>query len=264
MTYVQAVILGLVQGLTEFLPVSSSGHLALFEHWLGVAPDLSLGILLHAGTLLAVIVFYAADLWAVVRSIMGLGRDRAYWRRLFWLLVIASLPTGIMGFLLQSRVEQAFGSLRAVGVAFAFTGVVLWLAGRQAPGRAGAERMTFGQAMLVGIGQGVAVFPGVSRSGLTVSTGLFLGLDRSFAARFAFLLSIPAIGGAFLLDLVHGLGAASTGASLYGPYLAGFAVAAVAGYLSIKLLLRVVEQGRLSLFAYYCWFAAAVTLWFAR
>lgn len=263
MTYAQAVVLGIVQGLTEFLPVSSSGHLAVVAHLLGIAPDLGSSILLHAGTLVAVIVFYAGDLWAMLQSLFGAGQEPKKWRRLFWLLVIASVPTAIIGVLLASRVEKAFGSLRAVGVSFILTGVVLWLAGHRPPGRIGANRARPGQAILVGIGQGVAVFPGVSRSGLTVATGLLLGFEREFAARFAFLLSVPAIGGAFALDMLHGLGT-SGAMAWHRPDWLGFAVAAVAGYVSIRFLLRLIEKGKLAVFSYYCWLAGLLTLWLAR
>ncbi len=263
MTYAQAVLLGIVQGLTEFLPVSSSGHLAVAAHLLGIAPDLGSSILLHAGTLVAVIVFYARDLWAILQGVFGAGREPKKWRRLFWLLVIASVPTGIMGLLLASRVEQAFGSLTAVGVSFILTGVVLWVAGHKPAGRTGVSRATPWQAVVVGIGQGIAVFPGISRSGLTVSTGLLLGFEREFAARFAFLLSVPAIAGAFALDLLHGVGA-SGAMAWHGPDWLGFAVAAVTGYASISILLRIIEKGKLSVFSYYCWLVGLLTLWLAH
>lgn len=280
-TIVEAVILGIIQGVTEFLPVSSSGHLVLAQHWLGIAGDaLTFDVMVHAGSLLAIVVVLRHELASVIQGLLG-GRtpEARAGRRLFWQLVVATLPLVAVGLLLRDWVDEAFSS-PYVSIALLFvTGVVLLYADRASDVRiqpigapagrmggfssrvGGAEATTWLQAAWMGISQAFAVLPGLSRSGITMSTGMVTGLSRESAARFSFLMSIPAILGATVLEgrgLVTGevVSVASPTALAVGA-----AVSAVVTYLAVVLFLRFVRNGRLAPFAYYTWALAAVMLW---
>lgn len=256
MSIVQAVILGLVQGLTEFIPVSSSGHLVIFQHLLGLKePPLFFDVMVHVGTLLAVIAVFWEDVLEVIKRPFS---------RLTLLIVIGCIPAGLMGFFLEAYFEKAFSSLLVVGVGLIITGVLL-LASEYS-----ARQQIFGKnwstaslkdAFLVGIMQGIAITPGISRSGSTIAGSLFVGLDREYAARFSFLLSIPVIIGAALMQAKDLVGM-SIPSSEVAAVASGTLVAAVSGYVAIKLVVGMLKRGRLSLFAWYCWVVAiAVLAW---
>lgn len=271
MTLLEAAFLGLVQGLTEFLPISSSGHLVLFERLLGVkSPGLTFEITVHAGTMLAVIWVYADDLRrmavALGAGLAGAGRGgRALVRdpdaRLALLVLAATVPTGLIGLSFKPVFESLFDSLTAVAFFWLLTGILLWIAGRAgtARGREAGE-LTLADALFVGVMQGVAIAPGLSRSGTTIAAGLLRGLAPGAAARFSFLLSLPAVAGATLLDIKD---IAVGGSPVPLPALAaGAAVAAVTGVFAIRFLLRVLAEGRLRAFAYYVWaLGLAVLAW---
>jgi len=243
----QGAILGLIQGITEFLPVSSSGHLALAQRLIpgfrqpGVAVDL----MLHVGTALAVV-------WAERRAIARWMRGREG-AELLGLLVVGTAVTGAVGVALEGPATAAFGSPLAVGTFLILTGVVV-LGTRWLPGGARSVTNTgAGRAALIGLVQGLAVFPGISRSGTTIAAGLAAGLDRAWAARFSFLLSVPAIAGATVLELArHGRELAATGPELLGPALLGAAVAAVTGFLALRLVVRTVSSRVFDRFGLYC------------
>ncbi|MEL6343906.1 MAG: undecaprenyl-diphosphate phosphatase [Myxococcota bacterium] len=247
-----AVILGIVQGLTEFLPVSSSGHLVLFQQYLPVSGDpVAFDLVLHIGTLLPVIVVYRNDLWSIVRDLFvgeGPMRERPG-VRLLLLMFIGSIPTALIGLALEDVFEQLFANALSVGVAFALTGAILWGTRALTPGDEDERTMPWWKAVMIGIAQGIAITPGISRSGSTIAAGLFLGLDREVAARYSFLLSIPAILGAFLLK-ARDLESAAVDVL---PLAAGFVAAAVSGYLALVVLLRLVRSGDFSWFALYLW-----------
>lgn len=264
MTLPEAAFLGLVQGLTEFLPISSSGHLVLFEHLLGVkVPGLTFEIAVHAGTLLAVVWVYADDIGRMARALgAGLaaalrgGGGRALTRdpdsRLALLVLAGTVPTGLIGLLFKPTFESLFNSLTAVGAFWLLTGALLWFTGGVAGGRGrGTEVLTPADALFVGLLQGAAIAPGISRSGSTIAAGLLRGLAPEAAARFSFLLSLPAVAGAALLDVKD---IALGGSPVPLPTLAvAAAVAAVTGVFAIRFLLRVLAAGRLRVFAYYVW-----------
>lgn len=270
----KAVVLGVVQGLTEFLPVSSSGHLAVAEDLLGVQlPGLTFEVMVHLGTLVAVLAVYGADLWAAAAGFLrtggGLlaGRDggpAGGWRgldpatRLGWLVVIGTIPAAITGLALEALIEAAFDSPVLVAVCWIFTGALLWWVGRQPAGGRPLERATLADALVVGLFQALALLPGVSRSGSTLVGGLLRGLKREEAARLSFLLSVPAIAGAAVLQLPD-LSAAGAGGGWFA-LLAGALAAAVTGYIAIRWLLRWLVAGRLTWFAYYLWTAAILLL----
>jgi undecaprenyl-diphosphatase len=249
--YVQAVIWGLVQGLTEFLPVSSSGHLVIVPEALGVAPpDLAMSAVLHLGTLLAVIVHYRSDLR---RLVTRLGGPETRW--LLWLLVIGTAPAGL-ALVFESQLEALQASTTAVGIALVGTGVVLWLSALVQDGTARLEDATWPTAVVVGFAQLLAVIPGVSRSGMTMTAGMGRGLSRHEAARFSFLLGVPTIAAAGFIEGVEVVGEGRLG----GPELVGIAVAAVSGYAAISILLRMLERTGLRPFSYYCLVVGALTI----
>lgn len=250
---VDVVVLALVQGLTEFLPVSSSGHLVLSQEVLGVqAPGVALEIVLHLGTLCAVVLYYAGDWARLVRGswlyLRGSRASRA--REAFTTtrnLVVATLPAALFGVLLGGRIEAAFQSPVFVSGSLVFTAALL-LSTRAVTRRGGP--VTAWSALAVGLFQMLALFPGVSRSGSTIAGGMFAGVRPEEAARFSFLLSVPIIIGAAVFkapELADGLRDGQT-----GPYLLGLIVSFVSGYLAIGVLLRIVRRGRFSFFGIYC------------
>ena len=260
-----AVILALVQGWTEFLPISSSGHLVLVEHLLGVHSEgVALEIVLHVGTVFAVILYYRDDFLAILRDGWrflrgGRGPEAVSAARLALFLVLGTIPGALGGVLFDDRIEAAFGDPRFVCFALLFTGVLLLstLAARKRDLRLSPSR-----AFAVGVFQLLALLPGVSRSGSTISGGLFLGLVPEEAARFSFLLSVPIILGAVVFQLPE------VGAELehgqFVPYLVGLVVAFLSGYLAIGTMLRIVRRGRFALFGIYCLIVGGVGLFLLR
>lgn len=247
MTIFQAVILGIIQGLTEFLPVSSSGHLVIFQHIFGIneAP-LVLDVLLHIGTLIAVFVCFWEDIESILRKPFS---------KLTLLLIIGCIPAGLMGYFLEPYFEKAFQSLLTVGLGLIFTGFILKiseLVSNSAFRYKDEEDSTIKDALLIGILQGIAILPGVSRSGSTIAGALIMGMEREFAARFSFLLSIPVILGAGVLQLKD-LTSVSINSELWITYLTGMVVAAICGYIAIKMVVGLVKKGKFSVFSYYCW-----------
>lgn len=242
---IRYALLGLVQGLTEFLPVSSSGHLALGQALLGVeSPGLALEAAVHLATLGAVVLYFRRDIRALT---VGAVRDRSA-RRYAVLLALGTVPVVVGGLLLADLVEHAFSSLPIVGAALLGTGVLLGL-GIPASRRARRETVTVPDAVVVGLAQGLSLLPGISRSGATVAAGLFRGLSPASAARFSFLLSIPAIGGASVLALIRAVG--EPGLSAGGLALAG-GCAFGSGLLAIHIFLSLLRRGKLWPFALYC------------
>lgn len=271
MSYLTAVLLGLVQGVTEFLPVSSSGHLAIAEQLLNLQGASNVpgffDVLLHLGTLVAVFIAYWDDIRdMIVEFFAGIG-DLAHHstpnpvppaRRLILLIIVGTLPLFVM-----VPFRHFFSSLGDnmyfIGGALIFTGILLFVSDRVHHGRKTEKTATMLDALLVGIGQAVALCPGISRSGMTITTGCFAGFERKFAVRFAFLLSIPAVIGANILSLKDAIDAGIDWASVPA-YLVGVAVAAVSGYACIRLLRYIADKGRFGAFAYYCWAVGALTL----
>jgi undecaprenyl-diphosphatase len=261
---IEAVFLGVVQGLTEFLPISSSGHLLLAQYFLGVDQNdfgLSFDVALHMGTLLAVVSYFWRDLirmaLAFFRSFghMDLANDAD--QRLAYLVIVASVPAAVIGFLFEGFFENTVRSPWVVVFNFVVVGVLFLVA--EAAGRRSrpASELGFGEALGIGIAQATALVPGVSRSGATITLGLFLGLRREEAARFSFLMSIPIIAGAGGLKLGEVL-AGGMGAHESLLFLAGFFTSAVVGYFTIRFLLDYLTRHSLRAFAYYRFAVAAV------
>ena len=253
MTLWQGVILGLVQGLTEFLPVSSSGHLVLVEHLLGVKmPGVFFEVALHVATLASVLVVYGRRLWDILAGV--LRRDPPS-LRYFGMLVLGTIPAGVVGVVLHRRIEAAFSSLAFVGAAFVVTGFILWSTRRRA-GQASEPGAR--DAFAIGLAQAVAILPGISRSGSTVSAALWRNLGPGAAAEFSFLLAVPVIAGAALLEGRHAV--ADLAAIGMVPFVAAFLVAFASGIWAIRFLVALLQRGRFYAFAPYCWVVGALTL----
>lgn len=254
MTVIEALILGAVQGLTEFLPVSSSGHLVLFQHLLGIQePPLTFDIMVHVGTLVAVFIVFWPDITDILRKPLN---------RLTYLIIVGCIPAGLAGFFLQDLFEKAFSSILVVGLGLLFTGAILMAAERYSKAYTGLKEIhetTYMDAVWIGLMQALAIVPGISRSGSTISAGLFRGMDRVFAARFSFLLSIPVILGAAMLQLKDIAAVGINGITLM-PMAVGFIAAVGFGYFAIKVVLQIINQGRLSVFSHYCWAIGAIAL----
>ena len=244
----QALLLGLVQGLTEFLPVSSSGHLVIAQSLLGINTEmLTFDIFAHVGTLVAVFVYF----WSDIRALL-----KRPFCRFTALIIVGCIPAGIMGVLLDDLFERLFSSLAAVACALIVTGILLLLSDRF-NGKGRIEDMSFGQALAVGCFQGLAITPGLSRSGSTIFGALLCGLERSEAARFSFLLSIPVILGAALLE---GVDVVKSGVPVSFSYFLGALVAAVSGYFAIRIFIKLLHKRNMRYFSYYVWAVAAVVL----
>ena len=253
MNWWQAAVLGLVQGLTEFLPVSSSGHLVLAERLAGVhTPGVFVEVTLHVATLGSVLVVYGRRIVELARGLLtGEGGHRGY----VWLLVLATIPAGLVGVLLNDVIEAAFDSLAAVGAAFLLTGLILWSTRRLAGTR---EAPTTRSAIGIGLMQALAILPGVSRSGSTVAAGLWSGLTPQRAAEFSFLMAVPTIAGAAMLEARDAV--ANAGAVGVGSLAVGFVVAFVSGIWAIRLLVALLRRGHFHAFAPYCWVVGVLTL----
>lgn len=236
MTLIQALILGLLQGLTEFLPVSSSGHLVIAQHFFNLlTPPVLFDVLLHLATALAIIIVLWRQLLSLDKKTIGF-------------ILLASLPAGIIGVLLNSSIETLFSSVKLVAAALLVTALLLFLT-RYFFSQASHTRLTWKNTLLIGLFQALAIIPGLSRSGSTISAGIFAKLKPELIFNFSFLLALPAIFGAVLLQLKD-LNFAGSWLDL--PLLIGFITAFISGLFSLKLLKKFVSQGKFSFFAYYC------------
>ncbi|NVL90923.1 MAG: undecaprenyl-diphosphate phosphatase [Desulfobacterales bacterium] len=265
-----AVVLGIIQGLTEFLPVSSSGHLVLFQNMFGLRePELFFDVSVHVGTLVAICVFFYKDLRGIIATLFSAstwsaGED-SLWEglcqkpemRLLGLILVGTVPTALLGLLFRPIAGKLFSSVQIVGAMLLVTGLLLWLTrGMKIEGRDMAH-LTIWDALCIGVIQGAAILPGISRSGATIAMGLFKGLNRETAARYSFLLSIPAILGAMILELgeVPASGFPSAKVVLLGAF-----TAAAVGYVALGVLIRLVKKGSLHAFAPYCWLLGAMAV----
>ncbi|HHY39789.1 MAG TPA: undecaprenyl-diphosphate phosphatase [Syntrophaceticus sp.] len=256
MTIWQAVVMGLVQGLGEFLPISSSAHLILVP-WLFKwhDPGLTFDIALHIGTLIAVIAYFWRD-W--IKLILGAFQGtKTNEGRLFWYLVLATIPGAIMGLLLEEKAETVFRNPLLIAVMLIVLGVILYWADRKGRKLTEINKISLGQSLMIGVSQALAIIPGVSRSGITMTTGLFLGLTREGAARFSFLLSAPVIFGAGLIKVPDIL--ANPG-MVDAPFLVGMLVSALSGAASIGFLLKYVQKKNFLPFVWYRFLLGAVVL----
>lgn len=254
MDWLQALILGLVQGLTEFLPVSSSGHLAIGREILGVeaAEDLMFEVVVHSATVLATIVVFRSQIWKLLKGLFAFRNndETDYVLK----ICVSMIPVFVVGMFFKDYVEDLFSSLLVVGIALLVTAVLLafsdWFSGRQSGLKEHRNGISYGQALIVGLGQALAVIPGLSRSGTTISTGLLSGVKRESMAQFSFLMVLVPILGEAFLDIVGGDFASSSVGSV--PLLLGFAAAFLSGLFACKVMIALVKRARLKWFALYC------------
>ena len=271
MTLLNALILGIIQGVTEFLPISSSGHLSIAQNLIGMGiegTDDGVGdVLLHLGTLAAVFVAYWVDIREMVVEFFRMISDTARGkvpervppaRRLILLIVVGTLPLFLI-LPVKAMIEGLYANTFFVGGALLVTGLLLFFCDSIRKGRKNERTATLADVLVVGFGQAVATCPGISRSGMTISMGCFRGMDRRFAVRFAFLLSIPAVLGANILQ-VKDVVEVGVNLEMVPVYLVGVAAAAISGYLSIRLVRMVADKGKFGVFSYYCWAAGVITL----
>ena len=266
----QGVVLGILQGLTEFLPVSSSGHLALGRFFFGITePGIFFEISVHMGTLLAVIVVFFDDIKSMLLSLLkhiktftslkqlrdGASKDKDL--RMIMLILLGSIPTAFIGLFLKSYVDVMFRSVGFVGCMLLITGTFLWMTRNFSKTGVDIIKTTPQKALIIGLCQGMAVMPGISRSGSTIAAGLFLGIDRETSARFSFLLSIPAIMGAELVSMKDFF---AQNISLDMATVYGTLVSFIVGYAALIVLMKVVKKGRFHLFAPYCWILGIIAV----
>ncbi len=265
MSLLQVVVLGMVQGITEFAPISSSAHLVIVPYFLGWRqPFIFFLVTLHLGTLAAIFCYFRRELLqlflALVRSSRKLSVRNDPFAKLAWLIILGTIPALLTGHYLESLFEGLFGRPFIVGCLLLVTGMVLVIGDKMGKRLRDLNTVTVSDGLLIGLAQSLAIAPGISRSGITIATGLLNGLDRESAARFSFLLSFPAVIGAFVetsnkADLV-------VKASIIAPMILGFLTAAVSGYFCIKYLLRYLQKGNLNIFAYYCFGLGIFTIIF--
>ncbi len=271
MSYLEAIILGVVQGLSEFLPISSSGHLALLQNFFGVEGDriLMFTIMLHVGTLVSVFIMYARDIaelikefFLMIRDLLtgkGLRLQEHPMRKLGLMILWATVPTALIGVFFEDFFTSLNTKLWAIGIGWIFTGCLLFFSEKLGRAVNDIEKMNFRNGFFIGVMQGIAICPGVSRSGSTMVGGLITGLKRDFAVRFAFLISIPSILGAAVLEIPDAVREGAAGLNM-GPLLVGTVVAAVCGVAAIKLMIKVVTDRKLKYFAYYVWVLGVVVI----
>jgi undecaprenyl-diphosphatase len=256
MPYLEAAVLALVQAFTEFLPVSSSGHLVLLQHLFGSGAEIDIlyDVLLHVATTVAVLIYLRREIRDLLGALLGTATERAgvfagYERKALAYVLLATVPTGAIGLFIERFLVSYVTRPDVVGVMLMITGALLWGERVRVRERPIAE-MRLRDALCVGVIQGIAVLPGISRSGSTITGGLLLGLERDLAVRFSLLISVPAVAGAALLELAKVKNLARVPV---GPYLLGMVVAGIAGYLAIDLIVRLVRARRFHVFAYYLW-----------
>ncbi len=278
--------MGIVQGLTEFLPVSSSGHLAIFKNILGIDTDAGIlfDVLLHTATLIAICLVYHKDVIKLIVEFFRIAADSfantgtffsnmiskeapapykrlatSSYRKFVILIIISTIPTGILGIILKSTVEGLSGNLLVTGICLVGTGGILILSDYLAEGHKKPKEATYGDAALIGTVQGLATLPGLSRSGTTIVCGLLCGFDRKFALKYSFLMSMPAVLGALILELKDVETSGLEGSEI-AAYILGMVFALVVGYIALKLMMKLVMSKYFKYFAYYCFLIGAVSI----
>jgi len=263
---IQAFVMGIVQGLTEFLPVSSSGHLIIVPWVFGwddaFITSLAFSVMLHLGTLIALLIYFRADWLRLIPAGLATIRDRSFRddpdRRLAWLLVAATVPAAVVGFLFSDFFETQVRQIGLVAITLVIGGIILWVADRVGGRTRGVEDVTFPVATGIGAAQALALIPGISRSGISISAGRFAGLDREAAARFAFLMATPITAGAIIFEGRKLLTGESGVDVAIGPLLVGLVSSLVAGLLAIRFMLSYLRTRSLSIFVWYRFALAAL------
>ncbi len=264
MTFLKAIILGIVQGLTEFLPVSSSGHLAFIQNLMKIDEEsiLFFAAMLHLGTLISILLVYYKDVYFLIKEfflvlyelITGKGLDlkKSHYRKLGLLIITACIPTGIIGLAFSDFFESLFHSVFSVGVGLLITGTLLWASEKIAKGKKNITTTQYSDAFIIGIFQAIAIAPGISRSGATIVGSLFRGLNKKMTVKFSFLISIPAVLGASVIEFLDALETGMNGISTV-MVLSGIVAATISGYAAIKIMIRLVTNRKLIYFSVYTW-----------
>ena len=251
MNFIEAIFLGLIQGLTEWLPISSSGHLVIIKQLLDLQAPLFFDVLLHAGTLLAAITFFRRDIYKFFITAIKLD-FKSHEGQQIPCLILGSLPIAVVGFLFHDIITSMFNSLLIVGLGLICTGTLLYITKNVNSD----TQLNFTNSFIIGLAQAVALFPGFSRSGLTISIGRLQGINSEEAFKFSFLLAIPSIIGANLFELWKIVDFQNDLILV----IIGVGIAAIAGYFSLRLLYRVLKKEKLYMFAYYCWTVGVITV----
>lgn len=285
MSILESILLGIVQGITEFLPVSSSGHLAIVQNIFHIETNGSMlfDIMLHVGTLVAVFIVYYKDIWNMIKEAIFMGIDilknlRLFvlnrihktslryikvvhnsYRKFVVLVLVSTVPTGIIGVLGKDLIEQASATLLIPGICLLITGVLLLIADLAKEGRKRPKEVTYREGLIIGTAQGLATLPGLSRSGTSITACILCGLDRKFAVKYSFIMSIPAILGAAVLEIKDVMEEPIVGSQI-GVYAVGMVFAAVVGYICIKTMLVVVRNKKFKYFSYYCFAVGVVAI----
>ena len=271
MSLLMSIFLGIVQGVAEFLPISSSGHLAIFQNFFKMEnieeSHMFFDVLLHLGTLVSVFIVYRQDIVDMFRAVVDMFRKDLHKSenpppeekgRLAIMIIVATLPL-VLILPVKGYIEQLSGNSTFIGISLLITGCILFISDKLAHGRKTEKSMTIVDALIVGVTQAIATVPGLSRSGLTITAGMCSGFTRQFAVRFSFLMSIPAILGANLISLVSAL-QGGVDWSYMPVYLVGVVVAAVVGYFAIRLVKILVTSDKFGKFSYYCWAVGILTI----
>lgn len=270
MTLIQAIILGIFQGISEFLPISSSGHLVILQHFFGIKEgNLFFTEMLHFGTLISIVIVYFNDIIKIIVEffkMLGSGiKNKKFkivndYQKLALLIIIGSIPTAIIGFLFEDFFKKLYSSsILPIGVAFLITGLLLWIANKKPHENKKVRNMTILDSLTIGIFQGIAIIPGISRSGSTIVAGLLRGLDRSLATEFSFLLALPATFGAGLFGITDVIKTGST-AVIDGPLIIGILLSTIVGVFAIKFLIKMLKKDKLHYFSYYLWIIGFITI----
>ena len=283
----KALVMGLIQGLTEFLPISSSGHLALLKYAFKLDTDAGIlfDVLLHLSTIIAICIVFFKDVARIVTEFFGIVADVFYnitvfftglgsakasdyrpiitssYRKFTVMLIISTIPTGILGMLLQSVVQYCGGNLLVTGICFAGTGIIVFIADLMEGGTKKPKTATLPDAFCVGVAQGISTLPGLSRSGATIAAGMLCGFDRKFAVKYSYIMSIPAVLGALVVELFNIPNTTMTAAD-FGCYVLGMIIAGVVGFFALNIVMRLVKSRYFKYFSFYCFFAGIISIIF--
>ncbi len=269
MTFFQAIVLGIFQGISEFLPISSSGHLVLLQHFFKIKEgNLFFTEMLHFGTLISIIIVYFKDIIKIIVEffkMIGKGiKEKKFkitniYQKFALMIIVGSIPTAIIGILFKDFFEKLYSSTLAIGIAFLVTGCLLWVSDKKAKENTNIDGMTGLDATVIGTFQGIAIIPGISRSGSTIVAGLLRGLKRPLATEYSFLLALPATFGAGILGIKEAL-EVSSNVSFTPSLIVGMIISTIVGIYSLKLLINLLKNKKLHYFSYYLWILGVITI----
>jgi len=256
---IETIILGIIQGLTEWLPISSTGHLKLAEHFLGLPVPILFDITLHIGTLVVILLFFRKEVKGAISALLRFDFKTEN-GKLVPLIIVGTIPTALIGLVFGDIIENIFQNPLPIAMAFILCGIILY---STKAGKEKTDTINYSKALMIGVAQGIAIIPGISRSGATIAFALLLGIRREKAFKFSFLLSVPAILGAFGLKLYKEASLLASAGYSWMEFLIGAVVAMVVGYFALKLLWKVIAVQKLYFFAFYCWFIALLSIIFS-